>query len=543
MTPKTPTADYRRRSFTPGKAGTLLMLRRTAAWLRAWALWEIAAFRDRWRGPPGRERSLERAGRVISTMGPYAAWVGRQFAMRLDLVSLDHASVLAHLDDSGPPMDLEIVVTRVEAAVGHPLDEVFAVFDPVPIRAEVTACVYQAELTTGERVAVRVQRPEAARRINAERLAIGWIMTLASALGREEAGALDRVRQELKLQLLDNLDYVRVGRVQELMRRSAKERRFKDVVPARVHIQLSDENVLVTEFARGVWLHEVIAAVQGPHPEVLARLADDGIDPERCATRLLQFSWWAAFENYFVFAAPYVGQIVVQPGGRMLLVDIGMAVAPPLRVRRLLQTALERLARYQIDDAADLLVQALYPLPPIDPHTFASEVRQCLMENLIAMENPGSSRWERSGTGMWLDVLDVAAANGVSVPLETATLLQTFCVYSDLASRLSPTMKVLPAFRRYRRRSVRRRARRLERRSRAGNPDGGNRIVHRPDEVGMLVSNASLWMQPAGSRSAWSGGGPCHRTARGPRSCRQHPSACRWGRWRCPSAGSAAGWP
>lgn len=450
-----PNKPSRNRGFSPPKPSAALLMSRILAWLVAGLRYELRLRWDRLRGRPKDERrEAEHLREILQSMGPSVARVSRQFAMRLDSMPVEHCLELANLDDSAPPMDLNVAAARIEAATGLPMAAVFETFDPKPIGSDAVACVYQAILRSGEKVAVKVLHPEAALRINAERLALEWILRVLGELLPDRHQAIEQIRDELPAFLLESLDFLRVARSQTMLRKELEKGRFREVDTTRVFSKLSSEHVIVSEFISGVWLHEVIGAVQNGDDAALEELAAMGIEPKACGRRLLHFCWWLMFENFFLFAAPDVRQLVVRPGGKLTLVEAGMAVSPPLNSRRRILKIYEGLARYDVEGAVALLVELLYPLPPIDVHELATSMEHELWPELLAAENKDSPRWERAGAGFWLKFLANARRYGASVSLETSRVIQASCIYGDLASRLMPNLRFLREFERYRRKAL-----------------------------------------------------------------------------------------
>ena len=80
--------------------------------------------------------------------------------------------------DQAPAFPTEKAIAIIERNLGRPLGEVFEVFDPEPIGSASLACVYQAQLKTGERVAVKVRRPGIGPLIAADLRAMDWILIL-----------------------------------------------------------------------------------------------------------------------------------------------------------------------------------------------------------------------------------------------------------------------------------------------------------------------------------------------------------------------------
>src|SRR5438132_13305817 len=130
-------------------------------------------------------------------MGPAAIKVGQQLSVRADFIRHQYCDELNKMLDQVPPFPVEFAIQSVEKAIGKPLGEVFAVFDPVPIGSASLACVYQARLRTGELVAVKVKRPSIGTKLARDLRAISWLCIAAEALGIIRYGLTNNFRQEL----------------------------------------------------------------------------------------------------------------------------------------------------------------------------------------------------------------------------------------------------------------------------------------------------------------------------------------------------------
>ena len=79
--------------------------------------------------------------------------------MRADMLPYAYCAELGKMLDQVPAFPTAQAIEIIERNIGRPLSEVFEVFDPEPIGSASLACVYQAQLKTGEKVAVKVRRP------------------------------------------------------------------------------------------------------------------------------------------------------------------------------------------------------------------------------------------------------------------------------------------------------------------------------------------------------------------------------------------------
>src|SRR5215218_4870094 len=77
--------------------------------------------------------------------------------------------------DQVKPESWDVVRAVVEADLGAPLERTFAWFDHRPLAAASIAQVHAAQLCTGERVVVKVQRPQVASLVRKDLRVLAWI--------------------------------------------------------------------------------------------------------------------------------------------------------------------------------------------------------------------------------------------------------------------------------------------------------------------------------------------------------------------------------
>ncbi len=481
--------------FVPQAPSTWLVVARMLAWSWAHMRFRVRVAADVLMARDSVKRRAAHGRRLLEGMGESAVKVTQQIAMRLDVLPLEYAVELAKLEDTAPAMEIDYVIERVEAAIGAPVADVFAKFDPEPIQSSFIACVYQAELQSGDKVAVKVRRPDASRLLNAERLAFGALLKMFRPIMPKRYDILEHVTDELPQLLFENLDFRRVARLQRLFRVEARKRKMKGVTAARVRMSLSSLDVIVSDFVPGVWLHEVIAAVESGNEQALKRLEAMGIDPTRVGKRILHACWWGFFENQFLLELPSPNHIIVQPKNKLVFIDIGDTGILGHRQRRLLRTAYERLCDHDVEGAAAIFVQLALPLPHIDVKEFTKRVEGAMWVQLFSMENKDSAWWERSTTGMWVAFLGVAQEYGVPLRLNISRMIQASCVYDNMAARVWPKIRVLKEFRRYTRRAQRREARFMVREFRKvrRRRSGGAAVVL--GEVGRLARRLNLYAE------------------------------------------------
>jgi len=97
------------------------------------------------------------------------------------------------------------------------------VFDPTPVGSASLACVYQAILKNGTKVVVKVRRPGVRDLFMADLQVLDWMSGLAEFLTIIRPGFTQKLRVELREVLMEELDFRREGRFQDIFRRNAKK--------------------------------------------------------------------------------------------------------------------------------------------------------------------------------------------------------------------------------------------------------------------------------------------------------------------------------
>jgi len=227
-------------------------------------------------------------------------------ATRADILPDEWVDTLSVLHDRVPPRPFELIRGQIESELGRPLDEIFPSFDRRPIASASLAQVHEARLSDGRRCAVKVQYPGIEARVDAD---LRNMMLVLRLLARLEANFDFRViaREMLKYVPME-LDFVNEGHNCERIGHNFATR--GDVLVPRIYWQFSSRRVLTMEFMEGVKITE---------------LERTGIDRHEVAQMLVDVYCAQILRDGFFQADPHPGNILVQPGPKLVLLDFGLA--------------------------------------------------------------------------------------------------------------------------------------------------------------------------------------------------------------------------
>ena len=235
---------------------------------------------------------------ALQELGPIFVKFGQILSTRRDLVPPDIADELVLLQDQVAPFDPALAREQVEAALGAPLDALFAAFSPEPLASASIAQVHAATLAGGREVVVKVLRPGIATRIDDD---IALLRTLAGLVQRHHPRA-ERIRpqgvvDEIQATLRAELDLQREGANASLLRRNWLD--SEDLYVPEVFWSHTRENVLTLERVRGIPCDDIAA------------LDAAGIDRGALAAKGVRVFYTQVFRDNFFHADAHAGNIWV----------------------------------------------------------------------------------------------------------------------------------------------------------------------------------------------------------------------------------------
>lgn len=432
------------------EAGFFSTVGRLALWLYGGARLALGVLWDHLRRVDSEERRARRLRNTLEAMGPTFIKFGQQLSMRLDLLPYAYTHELESMLDRVPPMPEEEAIRIVEEATCQPLDATFSAFDRKPIGSASVACVYHAVLVSGEEVAVKVRRPAIGERLAADMRALGWLLKVAELLFLRPGFTANFIF-ELRTMLMEELDFVREARFGELYRsRMRKVREMRFATAPRVFPEYSCANVLVTEFVTGVWMSEILAALETNDWEAQARLQAAGIDPVVLARRIQLIARYNNFENLFFHADLHPANILVQPGNRIVLIDFGSCGSFD---RKELNSWRRWFEAQSVDDVGGMVQASLAiiePVPPIDKARFAQRLQKVFWDDLYAIKSKKTSHWsERISARLWMGFLQLSREFGMPMRLNTLRMIRASMLADTIAARLDNDQDPYAEYRHY----------------------------------------------------------------------------------------------
>ena len=301
---------------------------------------------------------------VFEELGPTFVKFGQLLSTRPDIVPPDIIAELRPLQDDVRPFPFSEAQQVIEAELGNSIARLFLDFDEDPVAAASIGQVHRATLPNGKAVAVKVQRPGAARQIEADVA----LMYQAARLVKERVRSLDFIDaralvDEFARQLRTELDYrLEARHAQTFHRNFAGDH---NVHVPKVYWQYTRARVLTLEWIEGTQLADI---------DTLPLTLEE----RRDVAYLITEAWMTMiFRHGFVHGDPHPANIfILEEAGTIGLVDFGAAA-------KLTDDDMTKLTRLFIDAAAEnveMLPKRLADLGVVYPkereEEFLAELRE-----------------------------------------------------------------------------------------------------------------------------------------------------------------------
>ena len=355
---------------------------------------------------------------ILEDLGPTFVKIGQILSMRGDLLSEAFLRELSLLRDNVQPMPFAEVNDILTQEYAVSLDTVFSVVQEEPVGAASIAQVHKAQLVTGEKVVIKVQRAGIDERMQSDmallRKAAG-LLKLSGAAG----GAVDfrAVLDEMWFVAQQEMDFL--AEAQNIENFALFNRDIAYVTCPNVYADYTTRRVLVMEYVDGIPINQK------------EKLRDAGYDLKEMAERLCANYAKQILEDGFFHADPHPGNISIR-GGKIVYLDLGMVGRLTPREQQLLKSAVKGIVLNDVQEAKDALLSLAVHKEPID-HARLYEDIETVINRYSRMEVG------QMNIGTMMDeVLDIANRHSLKMPEGMAMLSRGLVTIQGVVSQLSP---------------------------------------------------------------------------------------------------------
>ena len=248
--------------------------------------------------------------KLLVDLGPAFIKAGQALSTRPDIVPPIVLEELAQLQDQLPGFESELAMACIKEDLEDEVKNIFKEIDKEPISAASLGQVHKATLKTGEKVAVKIQRPGLREQITLDlyivrNIAI-WFKNNIGIIRSDLVALID----ELGKRIFEEMDYINEANNAEKFKNLHKKN-SKIAVP-KIYRKATSRRVLTMEWIDGIKLTNI---------EAVKNL---GIDPNEMIEIGVSCSLQQLIEHGFFHADPHPGNILAMEDGRLCYLDFGM---------------------------------------------------------------------------------------------------------------------------------------------------------------------------------------------------------------------------
>lgn len=254
----------------------------------------------------------EQLRQTIEELGPTFVKFGQIIADRPDLASDHLREELKKLQSNARPMDDDLAINLIETELGSPINEIFLTLEKKHIASASIAQVYAGVLKTGERVAIKIQRPNIKHKIEIDLvlmkiLAEQVVKNYPGIASFNIVGFVEDFGENLMKELDFNNEASNMLRFTDM---------FKDdsrcYIP-KVFIEHTRQRLLVMEF------------IEGLRPDDIEGLRAAGFNTQVIAENGTHIILKMILQYGYFHADPHPGNIFIRGDNQIVLLDHGMA--------------------------------------------------------------------------------------------------------------------------------------------------------------------------------------------------------------------------
>ena len=264
----------------------------------------------RLRDPDHARARAREAADLVASLGPAFIKAGQALSTRPDIVPPLLLEELAQLQDQLPGFDSGLAMACIEEDLGAPISSLFAELEREPISAASLGQVHRGVLISGEKVAVKVQRPGLREQITLDlyivRNIAAWLNRNIGLIRSDLVALID----ELGKRVFEEMDYCNEASNAEAF--AALHAHNPRIAVPRIHRHATARRVLTMEWIDGVKLTNLEA------------VRELGIDPDDMVSVGVNCSLQQLLEHGFFHADPHPGNLLALADGRLAYLDFGM---------------------------------------------------------------------------------------------------------------------------------------------------------------------------------------------------------------------------
>ncbi|MEN9201742.1 MAG: AarF/ABC1/UbiB kinase family protein [Thermostichus sp. DG_1_6_bins_120] len=357
---------------------------------------------------------------ILVDLGPVYVKLGQLLSTRPDLLPREYIEALSTLQANVPPVPWNTVEILLRQQLRQPLEQVFSSIETESVAAGSIAQTHRACLSSGEWVALKIQRPGLEAVVEQD---TRLIRSIAELVAQTEFGKLADVvslADEFCRAIQAELDFTQEAHHTDQLRQHLQGSRWFDstqlVIP-KIHWPLTTPKVLAMEWIDGQPLLE--ADRSDADPKKIARMLTRAFFQQIC------------IDGYF-HADPHPGNLFYLGSGRVALLDCGMIGRLDPRTQQILLEMILAIVSLDAQRCAELTLELAPPEQPVSLAQLQNDYERLLRQYYTLSVS------ELDFSELFYEVLQAARRNHIRIPGNLGLCAKALANLEGIARQLTP---------------------------------------------------------------------------------------------------------
>ncbi|MBI3026717.1 AarF/ABC1/UbiB kinase family protein [Candidatus Woesearchaeota archaeon] len=362
--------------------------------------------------------------KTLEELGPTFIKFGQILSVRPDLIPKEYSKELEKLQDKVPEFSFNEVKSVIEKELGKSIENLFLHFEKKPIASASISQVHKAMLKNGDKVAVKVQRPDVKRMMETD---IEIMFYFANLLERH----IEKIRMFKPAKIVNEFrEWTERELDFRLEARNAKRfyqnfKGSKTVHIPKVYDELTSEKVLTLEFIDGIEMHDI------------KQIKRKKLDFSQIISNGFNAIMTQVFVHGIFHADPHPGNMIVMRNNKIAFVDFGIVGYFDERLKNKCIDLLYGI----VEQDEELIMQTLTSMgmegDDIDYEQLKSDI------GFIIQPLQSSSIKDIKVSKVLEEILDMALRHKLKVPAPFVLFGKTIITLEGVAIEYDPNFKLV----------------------------------------------------------------------------------------------------
>lgn len=359
---------------------------------------------------------------AIEELGPTFVKIGQILSTRPDILPETFINELQKLQDDVKPEKYEIIDWVIEQDLKRPVEEVFKSFSSTAMASASMAQVHLAQLSDGQQVVVKVQRPKARETMLND---IAILKRLSRIVRLTPQGSILNLREmvdELEDVAKKELDFL--NEAENIKRFYQNNKDVKFITCPNVFDEYTTSNILVMEYIEGIKIADINA------------LEKEGYDLQDMGSKLADNYFKQVFDDGFFHADPHPGNIIIS-GNKIAYIDFGMMGTLSREMQSRFNKFLYGVATRDVEAITQAVMRIGIKKGNVSIKILYSDIEEIYNKYIEA------SLMDIDLPQMINEVFRACRRNNISMPREITMLMKGVITIEGVVSKLAPEINIM----------------------------------------------------------------------------------------------------